>query len=70
MHETRRRVTANLPAELLKHACRATGQGITDTLVQGLELLRRSGAAPKAAQLKGRLKLKIDLETSRERTRH
>ena len=62
-----RRVTANLPAELLDRACRVTGKGITDTLVQGLELVRRSDAARKAARLKGRLRLDIDIDTSRER---
>jgi hypothetical protein len=62
-----RRVTANLPVELLKGARRVTGQSITETLVRGLELVRRSGAAGKAARLKGRIHLEVDLETSRER---
>ena len=65
-----RRVTANLPGRLLDEACRVTGEGITDTLVRGLELVRRSQAAGKAARLKGRLRLDIDLEASRERPRH
>ena len=65
-----RRVTANLPVELLKKACEASGQGITETLARGLELVRRTAAAGKAARLKGRLKLDIDLEESRERARH
>jgi hypothetical protein len=68
MHATRR-VTANLPLELLEKARRVTGQSITGTLVQGLELVRRSAAADKAARLKGRLKLDVDLEVSRERAR-
>ncbi|MFN0062985.1 MAG: hypothetical protein ACKVPX_10765 [Myxococcaceae bacterium] len=65
-----RRVTANLPARLLREACEVTGEGITETLVEGLERVRRSGAAKKAAALKGKLTLKIDLDSSRERTRH
>jgi len=64
-----RRVTANLPLELLEKAQRVTGEGITETLVQGLELVRRSAAADKAARLKGRLKLDVDLAVSRERAR-
>lgn len=68
MNETRR-VTANLPVELLEGARRVTGQGITETLVRGLELVRRSAAADKAARLKGRLRLDVDLEVSRERAR-
>ncbi len=62
-----RRVTANLPAKLLKEACQVSGGGITETLVEGLTLVKRRAAAGKAAKLRGRLKLAIDLGTSRER---
>jgi hypothetical protein len=62
-----RRITANLPAELLEGAMEVTGKGITETLVDGLERVRRSGAYEKAMALKGRLELEIDLERSRER---
>lgn len=64
-----RRVTANLPIDLLEGACRATGKGITETLVSGLTLVKRSAAARKAARLRGRLQLAVDLEVSRERPR-
>lgn len=65
-----RRITANLPGELLKDAQTVTGAGLTETLVQGLELVRRSAAYQKAQRLRGRLRLTIDLEKSRERNRH
>lgn len=65
-----RRVTANLPVELLERARRASGKGITGTLVEGLELVRRSSAAAKARALRGRLRVDVDLEVSRERARH
>jgi hypothetical protein len=64
-----RRVTANLPIRLLESACRVTGKGITETLVEGLERVRRSSAAAKARSLRGKLRLDIDLEASRERSR-
>ena len=64
-----RRVTANLPVDLLESACKATGQGITGTLVRGLTLVKRTAAAPKAARLRGRLRLDVDLDVSRERAR-
>ena len=64
-----RRVTANLPAELLREAMAATGQGITETLVEGLKLVRRSGAFKKAMRLHGKIQLDVDLEESRERRR-
>jgi hypothetical protein len=65
-----RRVTANLPARLVDEACQVTGKGITETLVAGLESVRRSAAAAKAQALKGKLRLVVDIETSRERARH
>lgn len=64
-----RRVTANLPVDLVERACRVTGKGITDTLVAGLVLVKRSAAARKAARLRGRLRLDVDLGVSRERAR-
>ena len=64
-----RRVTANVPIALLEEAQRVTGKGLTDTLVRGLELVRRTAAAEKGARLKGNLHLGIDIETSRERAR-
>ena len=64
-----RRITANLPADLLDQAMQTTGRGITDTLIEGLERVRRADAYRKALALKGKLRLRIDLATSRERRR-
>ena len=66
---TTRRITANLPADLLEEAMRVTGKGITPTLCEGLERVRRARAYEKAIALKGRIRLEIDLEESRERSR-
>jgi hypothetical protein len=65
-----RRVTANLPVELLESACGVTGEGITETLIRGLAMVRRASAAAKARSLRGKLRLDVDLEVSRERPRH
>lgn len=67
MNKTRR-ITANIPLELLADALSATGEGITETLVQGLRLVKRSRAFDKAQKLKGKLELQIDIRESRERT--
>ena len=66
---TARRITANLPEDLLADAMRATGKGITETLIDGLELVRRRRAYAKALQLQGKLDLVVDLDASRERRR-
>ncbi len=64
-----KRITANLPEDLLKEATQATNKGITETLIQGLQLVKRSTAYQKAQSLRGKLDLKIDLDISRERNR-
>ena len=64
-----RRVTANLPEDLLDDALRVTGKGITETLVAGLRLVRRARAYEKAMALRGKVHLVIDLDESRERAR-
>jgi hypothetical protein len=69
MNGATRRVTANLPEELLDEAMEATGAGITETLTEGLRLVRRSRAHAKAMALKGKLRLRVDLDASRERRR-
>ena len=64
-----RRVTANLPADLLAEAEAVTGKGITETLIEGLRLIRMRRAVDKGRALKGKLDLRLDLDASRERTR-
>ncbi len=64
-----RRVTSNLPADLLEEACRVSGAGVTETLTRGLRLVKRGAALTKASRLRGRLKLDVDLLVSRERPR-
>jgi hypothetical protein len=67
--EAIKRITANLPENLLKEATQITGEGITETLVRGLELVRKSQAFEKVKKLKGIDLSSIQLDTSRERNR-
>ena len=64
-----KRVTANLPSDLLEDAQEVTGKGITETLIAGLRLLKRSKAYDKAMALKGKIHLDIDMDALRERRR-
>jgi len=64
-----KRVTVNLPAKLLASAQSASKLGITETLVEGLELVARRRVAEQARKLRGKLDLRIDIEASRERRR-
>jgi hypothetical protein len=65
----KRRITANLPEDLLNEALKSTKLGITETLIKGLKLVKRSGAYSKAMALKGKIKINLDLDMSRERNR-
>jgi hypothetical protein len=64
-----RRITANLPEDLLREAQEVSGKGITETIVEGLQLVRRRRAFEKALALRGKVEVRIDLEESRERRR-
>ena len=64
-----KRITANLPGELLARAMKVTRKGITETLVEGLRQVRRRSAYEKAMALRGKIKLDVNLEESRERRR-
>ena len=57
-----RRITANLPEQLLEEAMKATQKGITERLV------RRAHVHEKAMAMKGKIRLQVDLEESRERS--
>jgi hypothetical protein len=60
-------ITADVPEDLLREAMAVTNKGITETLIAGLELVRRNRAYQKAMALRGKLDLDIDLDVSRER---
>lgn len=68
IHDMTKRITANLPAVLLDEATSVSGKGITETLIAGLELVKRSRAFAKAQALRGKIHLDIDLDVERERT--
>jgi hypothetical protein len=63
--EAVKKITANLPEQLLARAQRATGLGITDTLVAALQELERSRQRSALRGLRGKVKLELDLHTAR-----
>jgi hypothetical protein len=64
--DTARKVTVELPEELLQKAQKSTGKGITATIRQGLELVAAGRAYDQLRKLKGSVKLAIDLKALRE----
>ena len=63
-----KRTTANLPADLLEEAMGVTGKGITETIIDGLRMVRRSRAYQLVSELRGKVTFDFDADESRERT--
>ena len=61
-----KKVTVHLPAELLRKAQKSTGDGITETIRKGLELVAANEAYERLRSLRGKVKFSIDLKTMRE----
>ena len=54
--ETARKITVEVPQELLERAQRATGSGITQTVRTGLELVAASHSYARLRQLRGKVR--------------
>jgi hypothetical protein len=61
-----KKLTIQVPEELLERATAASGQGITPTIRRGLELMAASGAYAKLRRLKGKVKFRVRLAELRE----
>ena len=61
-----RKVTIEVPAELLRRARRSTGEGITATVRRGLELVAARSAYEDLRRLRGTVSLAIDIEALRQ----
>lgn len=53
--ETARKITVEIPADLLEKAQRASGTGITQTIRTGLKLVAASEAYARLRQLRGKV---------------
>jgi hypothetical protein len=66
--ERPRKITLEVPPDLLEKAQRATGTGITQTVRIGLQLVAASQAYARLRQMRGRVRLSrtlADLKTDR-----
>jgi hypothetical protein len=61
-----RKITLNVPEELLERAQKASGQGITETIRQGLRLVAASETFREVAKLRGRVTFSVDPARLRE----
>jgi len=61
-----RKITVEVPEDLLENALASTGEGITQTVRQGLELVAAGRAYDELRRLRGKLRLGIEIESLRE----
>jgi hypothetical protein len=60
-----RKITVTVPARILDDAQRATGRGVTATVVAGLLELQRKKKRSALRALRGRVRFELDLDESR-----
>ena len=65
MGETRK-ITVEVPEDLLASAQAYTGEGVTETVREALELLRQREVQNRARQWRGKIKFGVDLMKLRE----
>jgi hypothetical protein len=61
-----RKITVHVPQELLEAAQKSSGQGITETVRQGLRLVAAGETFRRVAQLRGSVKFSVDVKRLRE----
>jgi hypothetical protein len=61
-----RKVTVELPAELLRRAQKSSGEGVTSTIRRGLELVAAGQAYRDLRGLKGQVTFSLDVNALRD----
>jgi hypothetical protein len=61
-----RKITVEVSENLLENALASTGEGITQTVRRGLELVAAGRAYEELRRLRGKVRLGIELEALRE----
>jgi hypothetical protein len=61
-----RKITVHVPEDLLERAQKSSGQGITETVRQGLRLVAAGETFRQVAKLRGQVKFSLDLSRLRE----
>ena len=61
-----KKITVHVQEDLLKKAQKSTGQGITETIRRGLQLVAASESYEALRRLRGKVRFSIDVERLRE----
>jgi len=60
-----KKITVNLPEDVLENVMRITQSGITDTLIQGLKELEKKSKRSALRKLKGKIRFQLNLNETR-----
>lgn len=61
-----RKLTVQVPADLLRRAQKSTGSGVTDTVRRGLEMVAAAKTYDELRRMRGRVNFSISLPRLRE----
>ena len=61
-----RKITVEVPDDLMDRALQSSGEGVTATVRQGLALVAAGRAYDELEELRGKIRLSIDLDALRE----
>jgi hypothetical protein len=62
----KRKITVEVPEELLDRALEASSEGVTRTIRRGLELVAAGPAYDELRRLRGKVRIGLDLEALRD----
>ena len=60
-----RKLTIEVPSDLISRATAASGEGVTPTVRRGLELVAASGAYARLRKLRGKVKFSVNIDSLR-----
>jgi hypothetical protein len=60
-----KKITVHIPVDLLADAQKETGEGVTETVRKGLEMLKRAHAYRQLAKMRGKIKFDLPLDQIR-----
>ena len=66
MAATTQKITVEVPSDLLERAQKATGEGVTSTVREGLRVLASRHAQRELTKHRGKVKFTLDLDALRE----
>ena len=61
-----KKITVHIPEDLLAKAQKSTGQNITETIRQGLQIIAASESFEKLRSLRGKVKFSLDLQALKD----